>query len=269
MAETNPSISVCTISGAEAGRIGRAIASVQDWTLERIVVLNEEVRDGTEGIALKTGASVYREPWKGYIGQKNSAADKAVGDWLLDLDADEAVSPELRDEILRTVADPAASQGYSAFSFPRLSWYCGRWIRHGDWYPDRTIRLWRRGKARWGGVDPHAILSVEGTIGKLRGDLHHFSRESINVHLGKLAHFSDEFVRQHRDKPGVPGIFEMAARPFWRFIRAYFLRLGFLDGWPGYYIAAHTAFSTLVRYAKLREAQIPPQLSTPPGAKSR
>jgi glycosyltransferase involved in cell wall biosynthesis len=269
MAESKPSISVCTISGAEAGRIGRALASVQDWTLERIVVLNEEVRDGTEEIALKHGARVYREPWKGYIAQKNSAADKATGEWLLDLDADEAVSPELRDEILKTVSDPAAARGRSAFSFPRLSWYCGRWIRHGDWYPDRTIRLWRRGKARWGGVDPHAILSVDGSVCKLRGDLHHFSRESINVHLGKLSHFSDEFVRQHQDKPGVPGIIEMAARPCWRFIRAYFLRLGFLDGWPGYYIAAHTAFATLVRYAKLREARLPDRRHVLPDPKSR
>jgi hypothetical protein len=99
MAESKPSISVCTISGAEAGRIGRALASVQDWTLERIIVLNEEVRDGTEEIALKCGARVYREPWKGYIAQKNSAADKATGEWLLDLDADEAVSPELRTKL--------------------------------------------------------------------------------------------------------------------------------------------------------------------------
>jgi glycosyltransferase involved in cell wall biosynthesis len=263
MAENHPSISVCTISGAEAGRIGRALASVQDWTLEQIVVLNEEVRDGTEEIATKLGARVYREPWKGYIAQKNSAADKARGDWVLDLDADEEVSPRLRDEILGVLADPAASRGTTAYSFPRLSWYCGRWIRHGDWYPDRTIRLWRRGQARWGGVDPHAVLSVDGTITKLRGDLHHYSRESINAHLGKLTHFSDEFVRQHRDSSEVPGIFAMAGRPLWRFMRGYFFRLGFLDGWPGYYIAAHTAFSTLVRYAKLREARLPRQADQP------
>jgi glycosyltransferase involved in cell wall biosynthesis len=256
MAENYPSISVCTISGAEAGRIGRALASVQDWTLERIVVLNEEVRDGTEEIAVKLGARVYREKWKGYIAQKNSAAEKAKGEWILDLDADEAVSPELRDEILRTLSNPDLACGATAFSFPRLSWYCGRWIRHGDWYPDRTIRLWRKGKARWGGVDPHAILKVDGAISRLRADLLHFSRESINVHLGKLSHFSDEFVRQHKDSATVPGVFDLAARPLWRFVRAYFLRLGFLDGWPGYYIAAHTSFSTLLRYAKLREARL-------------
>ena len=257
MADNHPSISVCTISGAESGRIGRALASVQDWTLERIVVLNEEVQDGTEQIALQLGARIYREPWKGYIAQKNSAAVKAKGEWILDLDADEAVSDALREEILRTISDPALASAATAFSFPRLSWYCGRWIRHGDWYPDRTIRLWRKGKARWGGVDPHAVLKVDGTISRMRADLLHFSRESINVHLGKLAHFSDEFVRQHKGKNAVPGVFDLAVRPLWRFIRAYILRLGFLDGWPGYYIAAHTSFSTLLRYAKLREARLP------------
>lgn len=249
-------ISVCTISGAEAGRIGRALASVADWAADCIVVLNAEVQDGTEEIARRHGAKVFREPWRGYVAQKNSAAAKASADWVLDLDADEAVSPELHAEI-EAALDAASGTEPTAFSFPRLSWYCGRWIRHGDWYPDRQTRLWRRGRAQWGGVDPHAILKVDGEVRKLRSDLLHFSRESINVHLGKLAPFSDEFVRQHAGRSGEPGLFDMALRPLWRFIRAYFLRLGFLDGWPGYYIASHTAFSTLVRYAKLREARLP------------
>lgn len=249
-------ISVCTISGAEAGRIGRALASVEGWTAERIVVLNEEVQDGTDVIAEEHGARVFREPWKGYIGQKNSAAAKASCPWILDLDADEAVSAEMREEIASVLADESRNSGYSAFNFPRLSWYCGRWIRHGDWYPDRQTRLWRRGKAHWAGVDPHAILRVDGPICRLKSDLHHFSRESINVHLQKLIPFSDEFVRQHTTDPP-PGLFALGLRPLWRFARGYVLRLGFLDGWPGYYIAAHTAFGTLVRYAKLREARLP------------
>lgn len=248
------SISVCTISGAEAGKIARALDSVADWTLERIVVLNEEVQDGTEEIARAHGAKVFREPWKGYIGQKNSAASKASGEWILDLDADEAVSPELRAEICQVLARPET--GFAALNVPRLSWYCGRWIRHGDWYPDRQTRLWRRGQGQWGGVDPHAILQVNGPVRRLKGNLYHYSRESLNAHLKKLIPFSDEFVRQQGSAARDPGLMEMAVRPWWRFFRAYVLRLGFLDGWPGYYIAAHTAFSTLVRYAKLREANL-------------
>ena len=143
---------------------------------------------------------------------------------------------------------------FAAFSFPRLSWYCGRWIRHGDWYPDRCTRLWRRGQAEWAGGDVHEKLKVNGPIGRLSCDLHHYSRESINAHLQKIIPFSDEFVRQHVRSGDKPGCIALAVRPFWRFLRAYFFRLGLLDGWPGYYIACHTAFSTVVRYAKVREA---------------
>jgi len=249
-------VSVCMISGAEARRIGRALESVAGWTGEIIVVLNEEVRDETEEIARKHGAKVCREPWKGYVAQKNSAAQKAALDWILNLDADEVVSPELREEIQRTLADPRSVARFAAFSFPRLSWYCGRWIRHGDWYPDRCTRLWRRGRAEWVGGHVHEKLRVDGAVGKLRSDLHHYSRESINAHLQKIIPFSDEFVRERAGAIGKPGVFDLAVRPWWRFVRAYCFRLGFLDGWPGFYIACHTAFSTVVRYAKIRENQL-------------
>lgn len=249
-------ISVCMISGAEAGRIGRALESISDWTAETVVVLNQEVQDGTEEIAARHGAKVIREAWKGHKAQKNSVAEKASHAWILGLDADEAVSNELREEIEDLFASGSLLQNYAAFSFPRLSWFCGRWIRHGDWYPDRQTRLWRRGRACWGGEDPHDKLVVEGRIGKLREDLQHYSSESINGRLKKISQFSDEFVRQRASAGGNQGIFDLAVRPFWRFFRGYFVRLGFLDGWPGYYIACHMAFSTMVRYAKIREARL-------------
>jgi glycosyltransferase involved in cell wall biosynthesis len=247
-------ISVCLIAGAEAGRIGRTLQSVADWTSEVIVVLNEDVTDGTEQIAQQHGAKVFREPWKGFRDQKNSAAQKAVADWILGLDADEVVSPELREEIQQLFADHSKLKSFAAFSFPRLSWFCGRWIRHGDWYPDRSTRLWRRGQAEWGGGSLHEKLHVQGKTGQLHADLLHYSGEGIHDRLRKLLRFSEEFVREHSGEKSAPGFFALALRPFWRFVRAYFFRLGFLDGWPGYYIASHMAFATLVRYAKLREA---------------
>lgn len=245
--------SVVLISGAEAHRIGRTLASVAGWAAEIVVVLNEEVRDGTEEIAHEFQARVFREPWRGYLAQKNAATARATCDWILNLDADEAVSEELHAEIRALLDGSSRRDQFAAFSMPRLSWYCGRWIRHGDWYPDRQTRLWRRGRARWVGVDPHPYLDVDGSVGKLRGDLHHFSTESINQRLQKIIPFSDEFVRQRASRTAAPGFFTLALRPAWRFFRAYFLRLGFLDGWQGYYLAMHSAFSTLVRYAKLRE----------------
>jgi glycosyltransferase involved in cell wall biosynthesis len=248
-------ISVCMISGKEARRIGRALESVASWTSEIVVVLNEEAQDGTEEIARKYGAKVFREPWKGHIAQKNSAAQKAAQNWLLGLDADEVVSPELRAEIQSTLAEAAATERYTAFRFSRLSWYCGRWIRHGDWYPDRQIRLWRRGRAEWGGMDPHDKLVVQGAVGTLRADLHHFSNESIASQIAKIAPYQSNFVKQRRASGRSAGLFELVLRPWWRFMRSYFIKLGFLDGWQGFYIAALSSFSTLTRYAMVREAE--------------
>jgi glycosyltransferase involved in cell wall biosynthesis len=250
-------ISVCMVSAAEVNRIGKALASVAEWTSEIVIVLNEEVKDGTEEIAKSHGAKVIREPWKGMIGQKASAAAKAAQEWILDLDADEVVSDELRQEIQQALSRKSANGDVAAFSYPRLSWYCGRWIRHGDWYPDRQNRLWRRGHARWGGVDPHAKLIIDGAVQKLRGNLLHYSNDSINRQIEKIIPFSDEFMRQHLSRNGGLGVFDLGIRPIWRFLRAYIFRAGFLDGWPGYYIAWLNAFSTVTRYVKIRERALP------------
>jgi glycosyltransferase involved in cell wall biosynthesis len=247
-------ISVCLISGAEAHRIARALESVAEWTSEIIVVLNEEVADGTDAIAAKFGAKVFREPWRGFVGQKNSAAGKAAEPWLLNLDADEVVSPELRAEMIAVVEQ--VSPPHTAYEFPRCTFYCNRWIRHGDWYPDRVLRLWKRGAARWVGDEPHARLEVSGSIGRLGSDLLHFSNESITRQIAKIPPYHADFVRLRVAAGGSAGIFELAVRPGWRFVRAYFVRLGFLDGWPGFYIAAVSAFSTLTRYAMVREARL-------------
>jgi glycosyltransferase involved in cell wall biosynthesis len=249
-------ISVTMISGAEAHRIGRALESVAGWTSEIIVVLNEEVADGTDRIAEGFGAKIYRERWKGHIAQKNSAAEKATGEWVLGLDSDEVVSAELRNEIRSLLSQESAASLAAAYSMPRMSWFCGRWIRHGDWYPDRQTRLWRRGRAKWGGIDPHDRLMVEGPVGRLGANLEHHSTDSINARLQKIIPFSDEFVAQREGQREIPGMMQLALRPAWRFTRAYILKAGFLDGWQGFYIASHTAFSTLVRYAKMREARL-------------
>ena len=156
-------LTVCMVSAAEAGRIGQALASVAAWAGEIVVVLNAEVTDGTEEIALRHGAKVFREPWRGFIAQKNSVAEKAALPWLLNLDADEVVPPALAEEIAKVVSGPEAP--HAAYEFPRCTFYCGRWIRHGDWYPDRVLRLWKRGAARWTWENPHARLEVQGTLG--------------------------------------------------------------------------------------------------------
>ena len=241
------------VSAAEAHRIEKALASVSDWTNEIVVVLNEEVTDGTEKIAKSHGAKVIREPWKGMIGQKASVAAKATQEWILDLDADEVVSDELREEIQQALSNSQNGQ-FAAFSYPRLSWYCGRWIRHGDWYPDRQNRLWRRGRGNWGGVDPHAKLTVDGEVKKLRSNLLHYSNDSINRQIEKIVPFSEEFMRQHLSRNADSGPFDLAIRPFWRFLRAYFFLL---------HTTPKTSGDTAERFA------VPDVTSTLPAVESR
>ena len=248
-------ISVCLIAGAEAARIGRSLASVADWAGEIIVVLNQDVQDGTDRIAESHGARVFREPWKGFVGQKNSASDKATHPWLLNLDADEVVPPTLAREIAAAVSGNAT---HAVYEFPRCTFYCGRWIRHGDWYPDHVRRLWRKGAARWTGEDPHASLEFPGRPGRLRSDLLHYSNESIARQIGKMAGYHEPFVKRRLAAGKSAGLFEIVIRPWWKFLRCYFFRGGFLDGWQGYYLARLAAFSTLTRQAMLLEAQAPP-----------
>jgi glycosyltransferase involved in cell wall biosynthesis len=248
-------ISVCMIAGAEAGRIGRALESVAGWTAEIVVVLNQEVNDGTEEVARRFGAQVFREPWEGHIAQKNSAAQKAAQPWILGLDADEAVSPELREEIQGWFAAPETLAPFAAFSFPRLTWFCGRWIRHGDWYPDRQTRLWRRGRATWGGVDPHDRLVVAGAVGRLKARLLHHVSETVDRQIEKIARYSNAFLLEAQNQQRPVRWWDLTVRPCWRFVRSYFLRAGFLDGWQGWYIAWMTAFYTATRYAKVRAAR--------------
>lgn len=245
-------ISVCLIAGNEAHRIGRLLESVAGWTTEIIVVLNDEVNDGTDKIAGSFGAKVFREPWKGFGPQKNSAVAKATQDWLLNLDADEEVTPELREEIRQTVNSPGDC---SAFSFPRLTQFCGRWIRHGDWYPDYQTRLWRRGQARWSDALVHETPEIKGRVGRLRSELRHYSMESIEHQIQKTIRYADDFAASCRRRGRKAGFRDLVFRPPWRFLRSYFLKLGFLDGWRGMSIAWMTAFYTFLRYHKVLEAQ--------------
>lgn len=248
-------ISVCIIAGNEATRIRRALESVAGWTDEIIIVLNDDVHDGTDKIAEEFGANIFREPWKGHVAQKNSAAAKAGCDWILGVDADEAVSTELQAQIRRLFAAPEKMKGFAAFNFPRCTVYCGRWIRHGDWYPDRQTRLWRRGAAQWGGIDPHDKLRVEGAVGRLKGDLLHYSMESMEQQFQKTIAYANDFARYCAKVKKTVSLAELLFRPGWRFLRAYILRLGFLDGWQGFAIARVIAIYTFLRYLKVYQAQ--------------
>jgi glycosyltransferase involved in cell wall biosynthesis len=248
-------ISVCFISGPEAERIGRALASVAEWTSEIIVVLNQDVNDGTEEIARRHGAKVHRHPWRGFREQKNLVAGHASEPWILQLDADEVVSEELRRELHRFFQGD--QDRFAGASFPRKTWFLGRWITHGDWYPDRVLRLYRRDAGQWGGSEEHCRVELKGREKKLGADLLHFSNPTIAHYLRKFPYYADLYLQRQLaagERWSAPAV---VVRSCWRFVRAYLFRLGFLDGYPGFFLAFSAAYATLFRHTRLYEKQQP------------
>jgi glycosyltransferase involved in cell wall biosynthesis len=244
-------ISVCLVSGAEEQRIARCLASVAGWTSEIIVVLNEEVQDRTATIVADFGGRVFRHPWQGFREQKNLALTYASQPWVLSLDADEVVSPALRIGIEAFLA--AAEPKEVGARFPRLTWFMGRWITHGDWYPDHVLRLFRRGAGRWGGSPEHTNVELTGAVRTLRGDLLHYSNPSINGYLQKIPYYADLYLQRQLAEGTRWRPLQVIARAAWRFLRAYFLKRGFLDGYPGFFLAVSTAYAALVRHTRLYE----------------
>jgi glycosyltransferase involved in cell wall biosynthesis len=258
-------ISVCMMAGAEESRIGYALASVAGWVGEIVVVINDSVTDATESIALGFGAKVFREPWKGFIGQSNSALRKCSEAWVLGLDSDEVVSVAMRESIHHFFhTGNAANLPPAAVSFNRRTWFMGQWIRHGDWYPDRQFRLFQRTKAEWAGLEPHHKLVFQEGSAHLSGDILHYSHRSFSDYLGKIQLFTDRFVSASNSKQRGSGGFSISARAVWRFFRAYVLRRGFLDGWIGFYLALSQAFFTAHRHWSLKAARSSPEKDRPP-----
>ena len=257
-------ISVCIIASNEAHRIGRTLQSVQAWVAEIIVVIDDKVTDGTDRVAAGHGARVFSRPWRGHAAHRNYASAQTTQPWLFALDADEVVSAALREEIIARFNGPGGPDA-AAYSFPRLSFLCDRWIRHGDWYPDRKVRIWRKDAGEWQG-NPHEKLVITGRTVRLRGDLLHYSNENIDQLLSKISIVSGYYLRQRQPGSSAVGWLHLTVRPFWKFFRGYIIRRGFLDGWPGYLIAWINAFSTVVRYSKVLESELPAADKTaPPG----
>jgi glycosyltransferase involved in cell wall biosynthesis len=248
-------ISVCIVASNEAHRIRRALDSVAGWTSEIILAIDDNVKDGTDKIAETYGAKIISRPWRNCAAHRNFASTHATQPWLLAIDADEIISPGLRDEIIRLFEQNKSDPPCAAYSFPRCTFYHGRWIRHGDWYPDRKARLWRRGQADWGEVQVHESLAVNGATGELKNDLLHHSMESLEHEIKKTMVFVDYFVQECAARRKKVWFAEVLFRPWWRFIRSYFLRLGFLDGWQGLAVARIIAIYTFLRYLKVYELQ--------------
>ena len=245
-------LSVVIVARNEAANLPRCLASVAGWTAEIVVALNATT-DASAAIATKAGARVEHLAWQGYRDTKNAALALATHNWVLSLDADEEVSAALRADLAAFFAR-ADRESFSGARFPRKVWFIDRWITHGDWYPDLSLRLFRRDRARWGGDEfVHERIDCEGSVATLRGDLHHYSFPTLGNHVAKINPFADLFVRQQKARGRRFSVATAILRPDWRFFRAYVFKLGFLDGFPGFYIAWATAFGAFVRYSRLYE----------------
>ena len=242
-----PKVSVTIITRNEAADIAAALDSVS-WADERIVV-DSCSTDGTAAIAAAHGARVVSREWPGYVAQKNFAAAQASHDWILSLDADEALSEALEAEIWGL---KKSGPRYDAYTMPRLARYLGRWILHSGWYPDRKIRLYHRTKAKWVGEFVHESVQVSGRVGHLDSNILHFTCDSLSEHLKTLDRYTTlaaQEIAGHRVK--VP-LYRVIFDPAWTFAKSYFLQGGFLDGLEGLTIAYMAAFYTFLKYSKAR-----------------
>jgi glycosyltransferase involved in cell wall biosynthesis len=240
-------LSVVVITKNEEAVIGRCLESVS-WADERIVV-DSGSTDRTLEICRSLGAQVHVTPdWPGPGPQRNRAIDLSSGEWILALDADEWVPTALRDEIaalLRSTPDAVA------YRIPRLSSYCGRYLRHGGWWPDCVSRLFRRGAARYGGGIVHDHLIVEGRLGTLREHLLHEAFTDLDEVLSKLNSYSSWGAQSLLEKGRSGGIATAVAHGVWTFVRTYLLHAGFLDGREGFLLAVSNAEGAYYKYVKL------------------
>ena len=241
-------ISCCIVCYNEERNIRRCLESVR-WC-DEIVIVDSFSTDRTVEICREYTSRVIQRAWPGYVEQKRFALAQSSHEWVLNVDADEEVSPELRDEILVVLRrnDPAVD----GFYVPRLVYYLGRWWWRG-WYPGHRLRLFRKLKVRWGGVNPHEKVLLRGQADRLRGNLYHYTYEDISDHLQTLNSLTEVAAREMVRRGKRTRVSHLLLHPFWRFLRFYFLRRGIRDGMPGFFVAVTSAFYVFLKYAKLWE----------------
>jgi glycosyltransferase involved in cell wall biosynthesis len=242
-------ISACVMTYNEEGNIRRCLESLT-WC-DEIVILDSFSTDRTVEICLEFTRNVHQHEWLGYIGQRNLIRTMANHDWVLFLDADEVVSPELH-AALEAQFDKLIER-YVGFAFPRLVFYLGRWIRHGSWYPDYNLRLFRKEKGRSGGAEPHDTVFIDGPTMHIRHPILHYTYNDITDHVNTMNRFSSISAQSMHDRGRRFHWVDLLFRPAWSFFKGFVLRLGFIDGWRGFLIATVNAFGVAMKYAKLRE----------------
>lgn len=245
---TRAPISCFIICFNEEANIRRCLESVK-WC-DEIIIVDSFSTDRTVEICRQYASRIIQRPWPGYVEQKRFALAQTTHEWVLNVDADEEVSPVLQREILFVLQrnDPAVD----GLSIPRLVYYLGQWWRRG-WYPGRRLRLFRKAKVRWGGVDPHEKVLLRGHEDRLVGDLYHYTYADIRDHLRAVNGLTEVAVHEQIVRGRRARVNDLTLRPFWRFLRFYLLRGTFTYGVPGFFVAVTSAFYVFLKYAKLWE----------------
>ena len=245
-----PKLSVTIITKNEAADVAAALESVT-WA-DELVVVDSGSTDETVAIARRYTDRVSSREWEGYGAQKNHAAGLAEHDWILSLDADERVSPELAKEIRECLASEPSHQGYR---IPRLTSYLGHWIRSTDWYPDYQLRLYDRRAATWNARFVHESVSVDGKVGTLQNVLQHYAYRNLSHHLATIDRYTTLAAHQMHAQGQRAGWLDLAVHPPLVFWRNYALRLGFREGLPGLVVSLMNAYYVFLKFAKLWELQ--------------
>lgn len=245
----NTPLSAVIITHNAAGQLEDCLNSLS--FVSEIIILDSGSDDETESIALKHKARFIHQDWLGYGPQKQKAVGLAKNDWVLCLDADERVSDELAASIQSVMESPQ----YQAYQFPRCNRFMGRWLRHGEGYPDTSLRMFNRNAAQWSDDPVHEVVKTNDRVADLHGDLLHDSAISLASYLEKQNRYTSlQAVKMHMSGTEA-GIHNLLLNPIFRFFKFYFYRLGFLDGVPGLVHILIGCQNTFIKYAKLRELE--------------
>ena len=240
-------ITATIITRDEERNIARAIESLR--CADEVLIVDSGSVDRTVELAGNLGARVIEANWRGFSAQKNWAAEQASNDWILSLDADEALSEALEAEIWNLKKTGPRDDAYT---MPRLARYLGRWILHSGWYPDRKIRLYRRDRASFVGSFVHESVEVRGSVGNLQNNLLHYTCDSLSEHVKTVDRYTTLAAQELAARRVKVPLTRLIADPAWTFVKTYFLQRGFLDGPEGLTIAHMAAFYTFLKYSKAR-----------------
>lgn len=242
-----PKISACIISFNEEKKIEDCLKSLQG-VADEIIVVDSLSTDKTVEIARRYTDRIIDQKFLGHVEQKNLAVSHASHDWILSLDCDERLTPELRESIL-AIKDKLDE--HDAYQMARKTFYVYRWLNH-CWYPDRKVRLFNKHKAKWGGTNPHDRVEVDSdNIQRLKGDMEHYSFDSISAHIKTLDNFTEIGAREIIAKNKKVSLWDPFTHGLWTFIRLYFLRRGFMDGFAGFVVSTLSFMHAFTKYSKV------------------